>query len=141
MSCRSQKIVVDPQGERKVVCSLSGGSSGGQRGPRPAGEAWRCLCSEQTFPRRRQRVGGWRGIFCSLNLNKNQYLMVMAWMWINTYVMRDGVGGIRIRLNLFQVSGSPLCGGGQLRHRWVLRQEQRRSLRRLDRDGPGSHKF
>ena len=71
MSCRSQKIVVDPQGERKVVvylvdpqgkrkvvCSLSGGSSGGQRGPRPAGEAWRCLCSEQTFPRRRQRVGG-----------------------------------------------------------------------------------
>merc|ERR1719220_2047926 len=50
----------------KVVCDLIEGegrqigifnvldyvcSQGGQCGPRPAGEAWRRLCSKQTFPR------------------------------------------------------------------------------------------
>ena len=71
------------------------------------------------FAQNKHFQGGGRGwvdgeAYSAHNLNKNQYLMVMAWIWINIYVMRDGVGGIRKRLNLFQVSGSPLCGGGQL---------------------------
>ena len=98
------------------------------------------------FAQNKHFQGGGRGWVAEVaysvpNFKKKQYLMVMAWIWMNIHVMRDDVDGIRKRLNPLQVSGSPLCGGGQLRHRWVLRQEQRRSLRRLDRDGPGSHKF
>ena len=59
--------------------------------------------------------GGWlKWHILFLTLKKKQYLMVMAWIWMNIHVMRDDVDGIRKRLNPLQVSGSPLCGGGQL---------------------------